>query len=70
MFDEAIASYKWKFELYPGLRNFYDGIEVHGMWGDMELAIRYDAKSLEMNPDTWYPEKISEILKTIAENDN
>ena len=71
MFDESIAIYKWIIELYPDWWNAYNGIaDVYRMKGDKVLAIKYYAKSLEMNPETWYANEISEMLKRLTKTDN
>ena len=67
MLEEAIEIYKWIIELYPDWFESYNGIaDVYRLRGDKELAIKYYAKSLEMNPERWYAILISEALKRVA----
>jgi CubicO group peptidase (beta-lactamase class C family) len=71
MFDEAIAIYKWIIELHPDWWNAYNGIaDVYRIRGDKELAIKYYAKSLEMNPEMWYAKQVSEVMKELTEQDD
>ncbi len=71
MLDEAIEIYKWIIEIDPDWWDAYYGIaDVYRMKGDKELAIKYFAKSLEMNPEMWYAISISEKLKELTEKDN
>ena len=71
MLEEAIGIYKWIIELYPDWWDAYNGIaDVYYLRGDKELAIKYLAKSLEMNPERWYAILISEALKELTEKDN
>ena len=70
MFDEAIEIYKWIIEIDPDWFEGYNGIaDVYRMKGDKALAIKYYAKSLEMNPERWYAISISEMLKVLTEED-
>ena len=71
MLDEAIEIYKWIIEINPEWFEAYNGIaDVYRLKGDKELAIKYYAKSLEMNPEMWYAISISEMLKKLTEKDN
>ncbi len=71
MLDEAIEIYKWIIELYPDWWNAYNGVaDIYRIKGDKKLAIKYYAKSLEMNPETWYAKEISEMLKMLTKKDN
>ena len=71
MLDEAIEIYKWIIELYPDWWDAYNGIaDVYRLRGDKELAIKYYAKSLEMNPERRYAIVISEVLKALTEQDD
>ena len=68
LFDEAISIYTWIIEIYPDWWNAYNGIaDVYRVRGDKKLAIKYYAKSLEMNPEMWYAVEISEVLKELTE---
>ncbi len=69
--DEAIEIYKWIIEIDPDWWVDYNSIaDVYRMKGDKELAIKYYAKSLEMNPEMEYAILISEALKELTEKDN
>jgi tetratricopeptide (TPR) repeat protein len=71
MLDEAIEIYKLILELYPYWGWAYNGIaDVYRMKGEKELAIKYYAKSLEMNTGRWNVKQISEKLKELTEKDN
>lgn len=71
MFDEAIGIYKWIIEIDPDWFEGYNGIaDVYKLKGDKELAIKYYAKSLEINPEMWYAKMISDALKELAKEDN
>ncbi len=70
-FDEAIEIYNWIIEIDPDWVDGYNGIaDVYRLKGDKELAIKYYAKSLEMNPEMWYARGISEMLKELTEEDD
>ena len=71
MLDDAIEIYKWIIELYPDWWDAYNGIaDVYRLKGDKKLAIKYYAKSLEMNPERGYAILISEVLKELTEQDD
>jgi tetratricopeptide (TPR) repeat protein len=66
MLDEAIEIYKLIIEIDPDWWDAYYGIaDVYRLKGDKELAIKYYAKSLEMNPEI--ANHISETLKKLTE---
>ncbi len=70
-YDEAIEIYKWIIEIDPDWFEGYNGIaDVYKLKGDKELAIKYYAKSLEINPEMWYAKMISDALKELAKEDN
>lgn len=71
MLDEAIGIYKWIIEMYPDWWDAYNGIaDVYRVKGDKVLAIKYYAKSLEMNPEMWYAKQVSEVMKELTEQDD
>jgi tetratricopeptide (TPR) repeat protein len=71
MLDEAIEIYKWIIEMYPDWWEAYNGFaDVYRMKGDKVLAIKYYAKSLEMNPEMWYAKYMSEVMKELTEQDD
>ena len=69
--DEAIEIYKLIIEIDPDWFEGYNGIaNVYRLKGDKELAIKYYAKSLEVNPNIRYATVISKMLKILTEKDN
>jgi tetratricopeptide (TPR) repeat protein len=51
-FDDAIAIFRLNIEEYPDAWNPYDSMgEAYMMAGDLETAIEFYEKSLELNPD-------------------
>ncbi|MFB0566624.1 MAG: serine hydrolase [Candidatus Aminicenantaceae bacterium] len=65
MVKEAIEIFKLNIEVYPKYANGYDSLaEGYMVNGDKELAIKYYAKSLEMNPNnTNAVDKLNELMK-------
>lgn len=71
MLDEAIEIYKWIIEMYPdGWEDYMHIADVYMIRGDKELAIKYYARSLEMNPKIWYAKMVSEAMKKLTEQDD
>lgn len=63
MYKEAIEVYEWMMLLYPEWFEVYDGIaDVYRFMGKNQEAIKYYAKSLEMNPDIDYAKEIAKII--------
>ncbi len=65
MVKEAIEIFKLNIEVYPKYANGYDSLgEAYMVNGDKKLAIKFYAKSLEMDPDnTNAVDKLNELMK-------
>lgn len=67
-FKEAIEIYNWIIELYPDWWGAYRGLaDVYNYKGDKEMAIKYYARSLELNPTKLNARLIIELLKNLIE---
>jgi len=67
-FKEAVEIYNWIIELHLDWWSGYKGIaDVYNYKGDKEKAIKYYAKSLELNPTKLNTRLIIELLKELIE---
>lgn len=65
----AIDVYEWMIQLYPDWFEVYNGIaDVYRFKGDNQMAIKYYAKSLEMNPDFGYAKEIAATIEELSKN--
>jgi tetratricopeptide (TPR) repeat protein len=65
--DESITVYKWMIQLYPDWWEVYNGIaDVYRFNEENQKAIKYYAKSLEMNPDFDYAKEIAATIEELS----
>lgn len=66
--DEAVEVYNWIIDLYPDWFESYNGIaDVYRCKGDRKKAIKYYAKSLEINPESEYAQGIAKVLEELTQ---
>ncbi len=67
MFDESIIVYSWMMQLFPDWFEVYNGIaDVYRYKGENKTAIKYYAKSLELNSDFDYAKEIVTAIEELS----
>ena len=71
MLSEAIDIFNLIIELDPNWwKTYKSAADIYRLEGNIELAIKFYAKSLELNPEEWYAKEISKVMRELTDQDD